>query len=336
MKIVKRIVTPVAALIAVLFGTALASRLHRAAAAEPFAHKSLRDLGTDERYRGEPGGLYASGKRPPRAHAELAMRAGRVVLPLSPRGFASSKGKIVVLCIGSANASQAFRTFRGRARQDIEVSPKLLLLDGSHPPADASEWARTANVKATGSESTPWSLLTDRLGEFRVSRAQVQVLWIQLESHPRNRKAPFPEHARRLQKNLATIVRAAQRKFPNLRLTYLSSSIYAGYANKIPRSEPYAFETGFAVRGLVTQQIQGEKSLNANRERGPVQAPVLLWGPYLWADGPRGNEAEELVWKRTDFGPDGLRLSPAGRAKAASQLLKFFKEHPTSRQWFAR
>jgi hypothetical protein len=88
------------------------------------------------------------------------------------------------------------------------------------------------------------------------------------------------------------------------------------------------------VKWLIERQIQGDPSLNPDATKGPVNAPVLLWGPYLWADGmtPR---ADGLVWRCTDFGEDGTHPSdPAGRRKVANLLLSFFKTDPTTRSWF--
>jgi hypothetical protein len=38
------------------------------------------------------------------------------------------------------------------------------------------------------------------------------------------------------------------------------------------------------VRWLIRDQIDGRPDLNPDPGKGPVKAPVLLWGPYLWAD----------------------------------------------------
>jgi len=62
-------------------------------------------------------------------------------------------------------------------------------------------------------------------------------------------------------------------------------------------------------------------------------APVMLWGPYLWADGmsPR---SDALVWQRTDFDADGVHPSPNGVAKVGLMLLDFFKSSTYTRCWF--
>jgi len=98
--------------------------------------------------------------------------------------------------------------------------------------------------------------------------------------------------------------------------------------------EPYAYESSFAVKWLIEKQIQGSPDLNASPRRGEVVAPVLLWGPYLWADGtsPR---SDGLVWLCGDTDRhDFTHPSPSGQQKVGSMLLEFFKDDPAARPWF--
>ena len=92
--------------------------------------------------------------------------------------------------------------------------------------------------------------------------------------------------------------------------------------------EPYAFEGAFAVRWLIARQLQGDAAL------APAKAPLLLWGPYLWADGPRGRKLDALVWERGDFADDGVHPSAAGRQKVAGLLLDFCTTDPLAKPWF--
>ncbi len=83
------------------------------------------------------------------------------------------------------------------------------------------------------------------------------------------------------------------------------------------------------------QQILGEPALNFDPAKGPVQAPWLSRGPYIWANGPRPN-ADGLSYTEGDFGPDGTHPSAAGRQKVAKQLLGFFTTDPTAKSWFVK
>jgi lysophospholipase L1-like esterase len=67
-----------------------------------------------------------------------------------------------------------------------------------------------------------------------------------------------------------------------------------------------------------------------------VQSPLLLWGPYLWADGTTPRKSDGLRYERTDLAADGVHPSQSGRKKVAEQLLGFFKTDPNARMWFVK
>lgn len=89
-------------------------------------------------------------------------------------------------------------------------------------------------------------------------------------------------------------------------------------------TEPYAYESAFVVRWLIQDQIKGSLA----------KSPLLLWGPYLWADGEKGRKLDDLVWKAEDLVSDGTHPSPNGRRKVAELLLRFMKNDPTAKTWF--
>jgi len=124
-------------------------------------------------------------------------------------------------------------------------------------------------------------------------------------------------------------------KFPNLRIAYPSSRIYAGYASTPLNPEPYAYESAFSVRWLIEDQMEGKPELNYDPEKGDVESPLLLWGPYLWGDGvnPR---TDGLVWLREDLAGDGTHPSLSGRQKVAEMLLRFFKIDMNAKRWFLK
>ncbi|MDB5307147.1 MAG: hypothetical protein JWO38_1349 [Gemmataceae bacterium] len=125
------------------------------------------------------------------------------------------------------------------------------------------------------------------------------------------------------------------RRFPNLKIVYLSSRTYAGFATTYLNPEPYAYESGFSVKWLVEEQLKGDKVLNIDPAKGEVQAPWLSGGPYLWANGPAKN-ADGLAYDEADFGGDGTHPSASGVKKVAGQLLTVFKTDATAKVWFVR
>jgi hypothetical protein len=167
-----------------------------------------------------------------------------------------------------------------------------------------------------------------------VTSEQVQLVWIkQAQKNPAG-LGEFPKHAKSLQDDTAEILRMLRKQFVNLQVAYLSSRIYAGYAVSELNPEPYAYESAFSVRWLIEDQIKGYPDLNYDSAKGRVRSPLLLWGPYLWADGVKGRKSDDLVWKREDFAGDGTHPSTTGRQKVAEMLLGFFKSDTNARQWF--
>jgi len=128
-------------------------------------------------------------------------------------------------------------------------------------------------------------------------------------------------------------VRLLHQKLPNVKLCYLTSRIYAGYATTTLNPEPYAYQSAFAVRSVVGAQIAGIDSLNYDANRGAVQAPWLSWGPYLWADGLKPRQ-DGMTWPCADFQPDGTHPNTQGSDVVADSLLAFFKHDETTMPWF--
>jgi hypothetical protein len=132
---------------------------------------------------------------------------------------------------------------------------------------------------------------------------------------------------------MESIARILKAKYPNLKIAYWSSRIYAGYATTTLNPEPFAYESGFAVKWLIEKQINGDTTLVFAGARS--KAPWLAWGPYLWADGTKPRP-DGLIWECRDFQNDGTHPAPDGRTKVANLLLAFFKTEVTTTSWFLK
>lgn len=303
------------------------------AARESTGFKPLTEMAADERYKGENGGLYGGGQNtPPKAHAAAAGKALTRIVPLDAAGKPADDGKIVLVSIGMSNTTQEFSRFKQLADADPARRAEVVIVDAAQGGQDAADWDPKDNP---GAERV-WGVLAERLRRSGVTPQQVQVVWIKQAIKSPARLGDFPDHARVLRDHLISILQTCQAKFPNVRVAYLSSRIYAGYAGGRLNPEPFAYESAFAVRWVILAQAGGDKALNCDADAGEVKAPLALWGPYLWADGTTPRKADGLIYLRADLAGDGTHPSDSGRAKVAGQLLKFFTTDPLARGWFAR
>jgi len=275
-------------------------------------------------YQGFAGGLYGQGTNvPPPAHAALAAARAAAVVPRGADGTPAADGTVVLLSLGMSNATQSFSRFIQLTQGIGGLHPRLRIVDGAQGGQTA------AVIRDPGANF--WRVVDQRLQAAGVTAAQVQVLWIkEADAGPRS---GFPAYAQTLANELGDVVRLAATRFPNAQLAYFSNRTYAGYASTTLNPEPYAYESAFSIQWLIRRQIDGDASLNADSAAGAVVAPVLLWGPNLWADGLNAR-TDGLWYACTDFVDDGTHPSPDGRLKVATLLDAFFRRDATARPWF--
>ncbi len=282
------------------------------------------DLGATA-YQGQMGGLYPGGVNlRPVLHDSDLDRVGRIML-LDAQGLPdAASGRIVLMSVGMSNTTQEFSTFKPLADADPLKNSRLVIVDAAQGGQDAATISNPA--------AAYWTGVDQKLAAAGVTPAQVQAIWLK-EARAQPTEA-FPNDAMILRDQLRSIVQIIQARYPNTRSVYLSSRTYAGYATSTLNPEPYAYQSAFSVKWLVEEQLAGGAALNFDPARGPVQAPWLSWGPYLWADGltPR---SDGLTWECADFvTTDGTHPSTSGRNKVAAALLSFFKSDPTTVPWF--
>lgn len=288
----------------------------------------INDLGTDYYLNSEQGGLYAGGSNVrPTQHDSDGQTFAKEVQPLDQFGNPSASGKIVLMALGESIAQQPFFEFIALAGVDPSLNPNMVIVDGATGGATASDLALPNN--------NFWNVITvDYLPNANVTPKQVQVVWVNdVNGGP---AGTFPSDMTKIQGNYESIAQNLLLKFPNIKLVYFSTINYTGYSNGLKNLswEPYSYETGFAVKNAIQDQINGNANLNYNPANGKVLAPWIDWGPYYWANGmlPR---SDGLVWTCQDLEADGTHPSiPVGRIKVSTQLLNFWKSDDTASSWF--
>ena len=297
-------------------------------------------------YFGNQGGLYPGGTIQPPPDHDSAVRARRnAIKPLDVNGDESPFGKYVLLSIGRSNATQEWCSaptrppctawsLMGRAAADPGVNHyTLVIVNGADSgQQDARNWASATSPNYD-------RIKTARLTPLGLSENQVEIVWAELDDlYPVDRIPSDSSDANVLMSNMGQIMRALRVRYPHLQLVFLSSRLYAGFATTDLSPEPYAYEQGFAVKWLIESQINEMRGQRPHPLAGSLNyvkktAPVLVWGPYLWAAGevPR---SDGLFWRRTDFESDGITPSADGESKVGFALLNFFKSSPYTRCWF--
>jgi hypothetical protein len=285
----------------------------------------LSDFPSGFIYKGEDGGLYGKGRNePPDAHRRDALGEIVGIVPRDAEGKPSPDGRIVFVSISMSNATQEFSYFKRVADADPAKSPAVTIVDCAQGGQAMAEWAPP--------NANPWLAAERRIADAGVTSKQVQAAWVKLAN--KGPSGDLQTHGRKLEADTIAVLRNAKARFPNLRVAYLSSRIYGGYSAGRLNPEPYAYESAFAVRWILLRQIEGDAALNWD-SRADVKMPILLWGPYLWADGMNPRKSDGLIWTRDDLAQDGTHPSQSGRAKVANMLLEFFKKSDLAKGWFA-
>jgi hypothetical protein len=293
----------------------------------------LTEMGAASRYKNEDGGLYGAGRNePPPTHRAAALELAKKIVPLNAEGKPAADGKIVFVSLGMSNTAGVFMTFKEKvADVDPDKAANVLVANCAVGGAGVASWTQPS--------SGTWSKALAQLKDAGATPQQVQVAWVKhAEAMPGEDKTPL-EYAQKIRADLAKSLIAAKTRFPNLKIAYLSSRTYGGYnavGLRRVNPEPFAYETAFAVRWVIQDQINGT-ALNYDPSKGRIVAPLLLWGPYLWADGITPRKSDGFTWQRKDFGQDGVHPTRDGGAKKTARLLlDFCKNDPTAKIWFLK
>jgi hypothetical protein len=260
-------------------------------------------------------------------------------------GEADPDGKYVLVSIGMSNTTQEFCS----GNQPGACQPWSFMGQAAAHPAVDHTSLFIANGAAGGKSAAFWDAPTDPdydrivddwLTPNGLSEQQVQVAWVKVANPGPTISLPDEDSdAYRLVEQMGDISRALKVRYPNLQQVFFSSRIYAGYATTALNPEPYAYESGLAVKWLVEAQVDQMNGGGVDPVAGDLDytsgvAPWIAWGPYLWADGlnPR---SDGLIWSAADFSSsDGTHPSTSGREKVGTMLLDFMLGSPFAQPWF--
>jgi hypothetical protein len=266
----------------------------------------------------------------PKAHLDDGLALASLVTPLDSGGNPSPAGKAVFLTVGMSNNVLISDAFIQLAERNGSLNPSLVIVNGAEGGMTASNIASATS----SSGSSYWGVWVEQqLKSKGVDDLQVQAAWLyDADANPRGSDITY---AATLSSEFVSILHIMHVRFPNLKLVYMYSREYAGYATTTLNPEPYSYSSGFAVKWTVQAQLNGSTSLNYNATKGAVAAPWVAWAAYTWADGLKAR-SDGLTYSCSDFGSDGTHPSASGAQKIAGLLYSFFASSPTSKPWFLK
>jgi hypothetical protein len=306
----------------------------------------LNDLGAGLYLNQFQGGLYPNGSNiTPPAHATAGIEKAAAIQPLNTQGQPDPNGKYVLISIGMSNTTQEFCsqngsspcgswTFMGQAAASSAVNHTTLsIVNGAEGGKAAAYWDSPTDPDYD-------RVVTEWLTPTGLSEKQVQVAWVKVANPGPTTSLPSANSdAYHLVDQMGDIARSLKVRYPNLQQVFFSSRVYAGYASTNLNPEPYAYESGLAVKWLIEAQINQMNGGGINTTAGDLNyttgiAPWLAWGPYLWADGlnPR---SDGLIWQQQDFQSDGTHPSQSGEQKVGTMLLNFMLNSEFTQDWFS-
>lgn len=316
-----------------------------AAQTPPVSFTPLNDLGSGLYLNQFQGGLYPNGSNDvPAAHAADGLARAAAIRPLDMLGQPNPAGKYALISIGMSNTTQEFcsgnqpgacqpSSFMGQAAAHQAVNhTSLSLVDGADGGKSAAFWDSPTDPDYD-------RIVTQWLTPSGLSEQQVRVAWVKVANPGPIVSLPNTNaDAYRLVGQMGNIARALKVRYPNMEQVLFSSRIYAGYATTQLNPEPYAYESGLAVKWLVEAQINQMSGGGVDPRAGDLDytsgvAPWIAWGPYLWADGmnPR---SDGLIWEPGDFQSDGTHPAASGVQKVGSMLLDFMLNSEFTKPWF--
>jgi hypothetical protein len=328
-------------------------------------------------YKGFQGGLYEnSSDSVPADHAAMGNTLGNQMQPLDANGNPSPGGLVGFISIGMSNAFQESNAFKNDITGNPQTHSDMLFVTAAQPDVTACYWAQAHGTPACGpspsqgkwcnpSLDNPYDIARDCfLTPAGLSEAQVQAVWLkEADKDPGLNglrtlcDATQPgcvndsgTDAITLEALLGDVLRAARVRYPNLKQVFLASRTFGGYAKITLNPEPYAYESGFAVKWLIQAQINQIRGQGIDPVAGDLSygngtngvAPWVAWGAYIWTNGPIPR-SDGLVWCNgqpnapcngsKDVESDGTHPGPDGEQKV-SKLLQGFFFNSSFTPWF--
>lgn len=347
---------------------------------------ALTDLGTGTYKSFQGGLYENGSNVIPADHAAAVQSAANQIQPLDVNGNPSPTGRIVLLGIGPSTVADEWSVFVPDYKyipDTFKPNPltnhaTLTVINGAQQGKTTCHWVTAFGLETTcpvppGVDvdiSNQYDRVQGLLTKADVSEAQVQAVWFEnCTSYPGGwpcttdtgskpckplcnptqagcSNTPTTTDAVKYEQQMGQVFRSMRVRWPNLKVIFLGSRIYAGYSIAGINPEVFAYEYGFGTKWVIEAQTRQERNLGIDTIAGDLSngvAPELVWATYPWANGviPR---SDGLYWcegqtgspcnGEVDFNPgDGIHPNLTGDKKVSNMVMNYFLNSPYS-TWF--
>ena len=288
----------------------------------------IENLGTGT-YMTFQGGQYPLGSNVrPSIQLTRALNQVNTIVPLNTLGVADPvNGKIVMAGIGASNPRTEFTAFKQYCDTFQCLNKKLKVVNTCKGGTGIQDMANATDPC--------WNEAIDTLLYYSVTNLQVQIVWIEQE-HTGNSNTSFPSAPQQLVNNYKTLLEVVLQKYPNVKIAYINSRAYSGYADNsigFGLRAPRDYYNSWAVKWLIEKQINDQTGFEYTGVNKNI--PFIDWATNSWANGDI-LKPDGFFWDcLNDFGSsDGLHLSAIGEKKVGKRLFNYFSTDTTGKPWF--
>jgi hypothetical protein len=247
-------------------------------------------------------GLYPGGTNEiPKAHLEARVRLARTIAP-------DSNGRIVLTAIGHSNPKAYFKEFLNELRTKAgtgEINPKVDFVSNCKSGKICPDWLKEAQEGALSVKPETQALIV--LTTYHRAGG---------DSDGGDDALPFEEKMGKMKAAMKTIVQAAAKTCPNLKIAFIGCDTWRA------KCEPRVYEEGFAEKWLIEDQIKGDPELAFE---GPGRkAPWLCWGGYIWEPSAPAERYED----------DRVHPTEAGMKFVCDRWFGALAANPAAYPWF--
>ncbi|MBK7038092.1 MAG: T9SS type A sorting domain-containing protein [Bacteroidetes bacterium] len=172
-----------------------------------------------------------------------------------------------------------------------------------------------------------WESLVQKVYDVGYTPEQVQIGWMYFNSKGLTVPPIFPDKALETKALDIIFINKAKEHFPNLKIMYISSRHFGGYADTsiveyYSLAEPTSYQNSWTVKWLVEEQINNTNPMLQYKGANP-KAPYIMWGPNFWCDGDakRDYDDKKYICELSYSASDGYHLSDQQDSKDALDIL---------------